>query len=94
MSKGESIMQTEKACYKTGRTYGLHKHHIFFGPNRKKSEEYGCWIWLIPELHNTSDQGIHHNRDFDLKVKKECQEKFEEKYSHELFMKEFGRNYL
>lgn len=44
MSK--SIMQDEKACYITGRTDHLHKHHIFGGGRRKISEKWGLWIWL------------------------------------------------
>lgn len=93
MSK--SIMQNEKVCYVTGRTDNLHKHHVFYGTaNRKKSEHWGCWIWLIGELHNMSDKGIHFDKDFDLKVKQETQRKFEELHGHELFMKEFGRSWL
>lgn len=93
MSK--SIMQNEKKCYVTGRTDGLHKHHVFYGTaNRKKSEKWGCWIWLIGDLHNLSAKGIHFDHEFDLRIKRETQRKFEELHGHELFMKEFGRNWL
>lgn len=92
MSK--SIMQDEKKCYLTGYTEGLHKHHIFGGPNRRLSEIYGCWVYLIPALHNTSDKGVHFNRELNLKLKRECQKRFEEIHGHEKFMEVFGRNYL
>ncbi|MGN0787092.1 MAG: hypothetical protein ACI4OB_06840 [Christensenellales bacterium] len=89
-----SILQTEKKCYITGKAYGLHRHHIFSGPNRKNSEKYGCWVYLIPELHNMSDRGVHFDKELDLRLKRECQAKFEEIYDHDTFMAVFGKNYL
>ena len=41
-----------------------------------------------------SNVGVHSNRQFDLKLKKQCQEIFENIYGHEEFMRIFGRNYL
>lgn len=87
-------MQSEKKCYVTGRTDLLHKHHIFGGPNRSISEKEGFYIWLIPEFHNMSNKGIHSDKEFDLKLKRECQAKFEETHTREEFMKLIGRNYL
>lgn len=93
MSK--SIMQDSKECYITHRTEGLHKHHIFYGTaDRKKSEKYGCWVWLVPELHNASNSGVHFNKALDNELKQDCQKRFEEIYGHEKFMEIFGRNWL
>ena len=92
MSK--SIMQGEKKCYFAGCKGILHKHHVYGGANRKNSEKYGCWVWLTPALHNMSDEGVHFNREQDLRLKEECQKRFEELYGHEKFMQVFGRNYL
>ena len=92
MSK--SILQDEKACYVTGLKEGLHKHHIYGAANRKNSEKYGFWVWLSPEWHNMSDHGVHFNRKFDLKLKQDCQRKFEALYGHDKFMEVFHRNYL
>lgn len=89
-----SILQTEKECYITGRTDRLHKHHIFYGPNRKISDKNGFWVWLVPELHNMSDEGVHFDKEFDLALKKECQRKFEETHSREEFIALIGRSYL
>jgi hypothetical protein len=84
----------EKKCYVTGATTGLHKHHIFGGPNRKLSETYGLYVYLIPEYH-MSNKGVHFNREFDLQLKREWQRKFEQLYgSREDFIRIFGRNYL
>lgn len=90
----KSIMQDKKECYFTGRTTGLHKHHVFGGANRRLSEKYGCWVYLIPELHNMSDEGVHFDRELDLSLKRECQRRFEKIYGHEKFMQVFGRSYL
>ena len=92
MSK--SIMQTEKECYITGSTEGLHKHHIYFGSLRQNSEKYGCWVWLRADWHNMSNYGVHFDRELDLRLKRECQERFEAIHGHEKFMQVFGRNYL
>lgn len=92
MSK--SIMQDEKACYITGRTTGLHKHHIYGGANRKNSEKWGCYVYLVPEYHNMSDSGVHFDKKFDSLLKRVCQRKFEELYGHDRFMEVFGKNYL
>ena len=91
----KSILQDRKECFVTGRVGDLHKHHVFEGTaNRAKSEKWGLYIYLIPELHNLSDKGIHFDKEFDLRVKKYAQRRFEERFSHELWMEEFHRNYL
>lgn len=93
MSK--SIMQTEKECFITHSTTGLHKHHIFGGANKNKSEKWGCWVYLRHEWHNTSNLGVHcGNTSLALELKQLCQLEFEKLYGHEKFMEEFGRNYL
>lgn len=93
----KSILQTEKRCYITGRTDNLHEHHVFFGTaNRKLSEKYGLKIWLVGELHNMSDEGVHFNKELDLQIKKTAQEKAMEYYgwSVEDFIRIFGKNYI
>lgn len=89
-----SIMQSEKKCYITGRTTGLHHHHIYGGANRQVSEKNGFWVYLAAELHNMSDSGVHFNRALDLALKAECQRKFEETHTREEFMRLIGKNYL
>lgn len=91
----DSILQTERECYITGATEGLHKHHIYFGnPLRKISEAHGFWVWLRWDWHNGSNHGVHFNRDLDLRLKRECQAKFEETHTRDEFMSIIGRNYL
>ena len=91
----KSILQTEKKCYLTGSTYNLHKHHIYFGKNRKISDENGFWVWLTGEYHNQNSRiDVHHNRDLDLKLKQECQLEYEKNHRREEFIQLIGRNYL
>lgn len=91
----KSILQSEKQCYLTGEAGPLHKHHIFFGNGlRKISEENGFWVYLLPRLHNMSNDGVHFNRELDLKLKRNCQKKYEETHTREEFMALIGRNYL
>lgn len=92
MSK--SILQDEKKCYFCGSIMNLERHHIFFGTaNRRKSEEFGCWVYLC-KSHHTGILGVHFDKDADLKLKKQCQKQFEKLYCHEKFMHEFGRNWI
>ena len=91
----KSIMQDRKVCYITGLARGLHKHHIYFGNGlRRVSEDNGFWVWLVGALHNLSDAGVHFDRALDLRLKRECQRKYEETHSREEFMELVGRSYL
>lgn len=90
----ESILSNEKKCYRCGTTLNLHRHHIFFGSNRKWSEKYGCWVYLCGRHHNLSNEGVHSDREYDLRLKKECQQAFEKEHSHDEFMRIFGRDWL
>lgn len=84
-----------KSCVVCGSTYNIHKHHVFHGTaNRKLSEKYGLVIDLCIHHHLDHKDGIHFNRELDLRYKKEAQEKFESEYGRDEFMKVFGRNYL
>ena len=89
-----SIMQDSKECYITGSRQYLHRHHCFGGPNRQKSEQWGCWVWLRQDYHNTSSHGVHFDRRLDLWLKRETQRRFEELHGREKFVEIFGRNYL
>lgn len=68
---------------------------VFYGTaNRKKSEEFGCWVYLCANHHNMSNAGVHFNKELDLKLKQRCQEEFEKYGSREDFRRIFGKNYL
>lgn len=75
---------------------GLHRHHIMFGTaERRKAEHYGLWCYVCQKRHHEYGPGAPHaNRDVDLHLKRIAQTEFEKRYPHELWMSEFGRNYL
>lgn len=90
-----SILQDKKECYVTHRKSGLHKHHIYAGyGTRQICEREGFYIYLIPELHNLSDKGIHFDKAFDLRIKRLCQAEYEKTHTRAEFMALIGRNYL
>lgn len=92
MSK--SILQSEKECYFCGAVVGLEEHHIFAGTaNRKISEKFGLKVFLC-KRHHTGKNGAQYDRDMNLQLKQEAQRKFEQIYSHELWMETIRKNYL
>lgn len=88
-----SIMQDEKVCYFTGSQSNLHKHHIYPGTMRKKSEKYGCYVWLRSDWHVGTPYAVHEDIKLLNQLKVECQRKFEQLHSHQEFMEVFKRNY-
>ena len=86
------------ARYSTIRTsVYCHRHEVFFGTaNRQKSIKDGLVVFLTPEMHNMSNNGVHFNRAFDLYLKQIGQKAWMEHYNKTIedFIKEYGRNYL
>ena len=71
------------------------EHHIMFGgQHRKKSEHYGLKVYLCIPHHRTGKEAVHLNKETNELLKEIAQIAFEKKYNHELWMKEFGRNYI
>ncbi len=81
-------------CFNCGATRNLEEHHVFHGPNRKLSERYGMKVRLCMYCHRDNKKGVHSDHKFDLRLKKYAQEIFEKKYSRELFIQVFGKNYV
>lgn len=92
MSK--SILSNERECYVCHTPMNLHRHHVFFGPNRRNSEDWGCWVYLCAYHHNMSDHGVHFDRLLDVAIKRRTQAEFERLHGHEKFMEVFGKNWL
>lgn len=92
----KSILQDDKVCYITGEEYNLHKHHVFGGANRKKSERLGLTIYLRADWHNMEKYSIHMDAELNHKIKAEAQEKAMEYYDWTVddFIREFGKNYM
>jgi hypothetical protein len=87
----------ESPLYATERFAGSHRHEVFFGTgNRQKSIKLGLFVFLTPEMHNMSDNGVHFNKAFDFELKQIGQKAAMETYGWSIddFRREFGRNYI
>ena len=84
-------------CGRNGSADPLDRHHIFGGPDRKKSEQYGLTVYLC---HNTCHifgrEAVHNNAENMLYVKQYGQRKAmrEQGWTVQQFINEFGKNYL
>ena len=93
MSK--SIYSNEKKCVVCGTTYNLHRHHVYYGmAHRKLAEQYGCWVYLCARHHNGSNEGVHFNKELDLKLKQEMERAFIKTYPQIDFKGVFRKDYL
>lgn len=73
-------------------------HHVFPSGRRKASDREGCTVRLCRE-HHQGRSGAHQDREFDMRLKAECQKRWEDREGvdepdHESFRAIFGRNYL
>lgn len=85
--------------YSSQRYDGTHRHEIFFGnANRKKSIEYGLYVYLRPKDHNMSELGVHNRlgNEFNLYLKRQgqLQAMLEYGWTVEDFIRIFGRSYI
>ena len=83
--------------WRNHREDGLHRHEVFFGTaNRQKSIRDGLVIFLTPEMHNMSNEGIHFNRNFDIAAKRSGERAWLDYYGKTIddFIHEYGKNYL
>lgn len=93
MSK--SIMWDWKGCcYLCGKEGPTEEHHIFGGPNRKKSERYGLKVYLCPDCHRNGKHAVHKDAGTMQILHEAGQMAFELNYGHDEFMRVFGKNYL
>lgn len=82
-----------EACYVCGNSEVV-RHEIFYGKNRQTSIKNNFIVWLCPYHHNTSNFGVHFNRELDLDIKRKAQRKYEIENSREDFIKLIGKSYL
>lgn len=84
-------------CGKNGSVDPLERHHIFGGPNRKKSEKYGLVVYLCGnECHRLGKKAVHNNAESMKRLRKYGQELAMNKFGWDvdIFIEEFGKNYL
>ena len=97
VQKEEFCIMPESDLYETKRRDGLVRHEVFFGAKQRKlSIKYGLVIFITPEKHNMSNDGIHFDKEFCLTVQKIAQETFmkRNKTTREEFIRIFGKDYL
>lgn len=88
------VVNSDFECLVTGSNQNLHKHHIFNGAYKTKSDQYGFVVYLVGALHNQSNEGVHFDREFSLALKRNAQQQFEYDNSREDFIREFGQSYI
>ncbi len=91
-----SILGSRKGCcYLCGKYGQTDEHHIFGGPNRMLSEQYGLKVDLCLECHRFGKHAVHKDHAVMDELHRQGQEAFESQVgSRKEFMKIFGRNYL
>lgn len=84
-----------RRCFLCGKYGPVERHHVFPGPFRKKSEQYGLVVDLCHNCHNEPPYGVHHNRERAniLKARAQYMVMREQGWDTERFIKEFGKNY-
>ena len=86
------ITKIDNYCFLCGRP-ASEVHHIFGAANRPLSERYGLTVPLCHWCHNEPPNGVHHNRENDLLLKRIGQTRFEQVYPDLDFLELFGKNY-
>lgn len=86
----------EGHCFFCSETRNLERHHIFGGPDRKKSEKYGLCVLLCHAHHNEPPDGVHFNRERMDYLRRYGQgmAMLMNGWTIEDFIREFGRNYM
>jgi len=79
-------------CEVCGKPYS-HQHEVFFGEkHRALSKKYSLTKRLCYE-HHQGELGPHKNRQRDLELKKEYQQRFVDRYGYDKWMEIFQRDY-
>jgi len=92
MKKVNSIITDNfEECYLCGSGCSLTPHHCMKGTgNRKLADKYKLIVPLCIQCHKE----LHDNNKGERYLIEIAQKLFESKYSHELWMKVFMKNYL
>ncbi len=85
-----SILQDESKCFICFTREGLTLHEAFGGCRRQKSMDWGLVYYLCGRCHTI----VEHNEILKELLKIYARREFNTKYEEDLFLKEFGRNYL
>lgn len=96
------LQQDDGTCYlcvKLNQDCQVHRyletHHVFGGPNRRISEEYGFKVKLCPEHHRTGREAVHKKIENMRLIQRDAQRVYEKTHTRQQFTSLLGgRNYL
>ena len=90
------MMVSDKKCFFCWNTQNLEEHHCLHGTaNRKKAEKYGLTVWLCNYHHTGGLKSVHRCKETDKILQVFAQKYFLENIGDmDLWMREFGKNYL
>lgn len=78
-------------CHAAATSYRkMERHHCIHGADRKMADRNGLTVYLCHTCHKE----LHDHGVDDRYLQKVAQRAFEKKYSRDLWMSIFGRNYL
>lgn len=87
----KSILQNDtERCFVCSRKVHLDKDEAFGGSNRQTSIKWNLIYYLCRMCHGKKDI----DKELRQKLHNHAKEAFIEKYGEELFLKEFGKNYI
>lgn len=90
------MITKDKKCFFCPSTIALEEHHCLHGTaNRKKADKYGLTVWLCPYHHRLGKKAVHNCQETDKILQKYGQQYFLDNIGNmDLWMQEFGKNYL
>jgi hypothetical protein len=75
-------------------------HHIYEGNGRRQvSDAEGCYVFLCPNHHTTSEFGVHNDKRLETFFKEDCQRRWERRegegpQTRRRFIRLFTMSYL
>lgn len=93
-NRGSIIQRDLTRCHICGGVRNIEIHHVFGGPTRARSGEYGLVVALCRNCHTQGKESAHMSRNTMDRLRREGQRAFERNHTREEFVGLFHRNYL
>ena len=84
---------SEKECWFCG-SQQWDRDAPYLRRKQAQSDKYNLVVPLCHYHHNEPPDGVHHNQENNLILKRWAQEQFEETHTRQEFREVFGKNYL
>ena len=90
--KKSAVTDEMNRCFMCGSYRNIEMHHIFGGPDRKLSDQFGLVVPLCHSCHNEPPNGAHFNAETAQWLHEVGQRAFEmEGHTREEFLETFKR---